>query len=58
MTAIIQVVVDEVEDVLKVPNAAVRFQPASERRGTASRERRCSRRVGERQPRRGLGPGR
>ena len=28
MTAIIQVVVEEVEDVLKVPNAAVRFRPA------------------------------
>jgi HlyD family secretion protein len=27
MTAMIQVVVDEVEDVLKVPNAAVRFSP-------------------------------
>jgi HlyD family secretion protein len=30
MTALVQVVVDEASDVLKVPNAALRFQPADE----------------------------
>ena len=36
MTAIVQIVVEEVEDVLKVPNAALRFQPASSAGGAAA----------------------